>query len=121
MNLQYEEGYPEKQYYAIGEVATMLNTTVSKVRFWENEFEVLRPKKNKKGDRFFTKQDIEYLKLIYYLLKEKGYTIEGARKQLQQNPEKQFEKMKLLKSLKDIREFLSSLKDQLDNNATEPA
>ncbi|HYV95590.1 MAG TPA: MerR family transcriptional regulator [Chitinophagales bacterium] len=117
MKLQYEESFPEKQYYAIGEVAKMLNTTVSKIRFWEIEFDVLRPKKNKKGDRFFTKQDIEYLRLIYHLLKEKGYTIEGARKQLQQNPEKQFEKMKLIKSLKEIREFLSSLKNQLDKNS----
>jgi hypothetical protein len=70
MKLNYEEAYPEKQYYAIGEVATMLNTTVSKIRFWEIEFDVVRPKKNKKGDRFFTKQDIEYLRLIYHLLKE---------------------------------------------------
>ena len=119
MKLQYQESFPEKQYYAIGEVAAMLKTSVSKVRFWEIEFDVLRPKKNKRGDRFFTRQDIEYLKVIYHLLKEKGYTIEGARKQLQQNPEKQFEKMKLLKSLKDIREFLSSLKDQLDKTSSD--
>ena len=65
----------EKHYYAIGEVAKMFNMTVSNIRFWENEFEVLKPKKNKKGDRFFTRQDLEYLKLIHHLLKEKGYTL----------------------------------------------
>ena len=108
----------EKHYYAIGEVAKMFNMTVSNIRFWENEFDVLKPKKNKKGDRFFTRQDIEYLKLIHHLLKEKGYTIEGAKKTLLQNPKKQLDKMELIQSLKGIREFLSSLKSNLEKDWT---
>ena len=106
----------EKYYYAIGEVAKMFNITVSNVRFWENEFEVLRPKKNKKGDRFFTRKDIENLRLIYHLLKEKGYTIEGAKKKLQQKPDEQFDKLQIIDSLREIREFLLSLKNSLDKN-----
>jgi DNA-binding transcriptional MerR regulator len=114
MESQNEELTSEKHYYGIGEVARMFNMTVSNIRFWENEFEVLKPKKNKKGDRFFTRQDLEYLKLIHHLLKEKGYTIEGAKKTLLQNPKKQLDKMEIIQSLKEIREFLSSLKSNLD-------
>ncbi len=77
-----EEIESEKHYYSIGEVAKMFNLSISNIRFWEQEFEILKPKKNKKGDRFFTKQDVSNLKVIYHLLKEKGYTIEGARKKL---------------------------------------
>ena len=75
----------QKNYYTIGEVAKMFKLSVSNIRFWEKEFDVLRPKKNRKGDRFFTPQDIEHLKIIYHLVKEKGYTIEGARKKDQAN------------------------------------
>ena len=109
-----EEVDTEKYYYAIGEVAKMFNITVSNVRFWESEFDVLRPKKNKKGDRFFTRKDIENLRLIYHLLKEKGYTIEGAKKKLQQKPDEQFDKVQIIDSLREIREFLLSLKNSLD-------
>lgn len=116
MEAQGKELTTEKHYFAIGEVAKMFNMTVSNIRFWENEFEVLKPKKNRKGDRFFTRQDLEYLKLIHHLLKEKGYTIEGAKKTLLQNPKKQLDKMELIRSLKEIREFLSSLKNNLDKS-----
>jgi DNA-binding transcriptional MerR regulator len=85
------EGYnSEKQYYSIGEVAKMFNLSISNIRFWEQEFDILKPKKNKKGDRFFTKQDIENLKVIHHLLKEKGYTIEGARKKLSKKSPRSF-------------------------------
>lgn len=75
-----EDSSSDKYYFSIGEVAKMFNLSISNIRFWEQEFEILRPKKNRKGDRFFTRQDIENLKIIHHLLKEKGYTIEGARK-----------------------------------------
>lgn len=109
-----DEVDPEKYYYSIGEVAKQFNLSISNIRFWEQEFEILRPKKNRKGDRFFTKQDIENLKIIYHLLKEKGYTIDGARKKLMQNPDQVTERVAMIESLKKIRSFLVSLKDNLD-------
>lgn len=115
-----EDYSPEKQYYSIGEVAKMFNLSISNVRFWEQEFEILRPKKNRKGDRFFTKEDIENLKIIYHLLKEKGYTIEGARKKLLQNPREVSDRLVMIESLKKIRHFLSSLKRNLESRDTTP-
>lgn len=109
-----DEVEPDKYYYSIGEVARQFNLSISNIRFWEQEFEILRPKKNRKGDRFFTKQDIENLKIIYHLLKEKGYTIEGARKKLMQNPDQLTERVAMIESLKKIRSFLVSLEDNLD-------
>src|SRR5215471_638640 len=114
MPVKSDDHYPEKQYYSIGEVAKQFNLSVSNLRFWEKEFEILRPKKNAKGDRFFTKKDMEYLKVIYHLLKEKGYTIEGARKMLMQNPNGISDKIAMIDSLKKIRSFLVSLKENLD-------
>jgi DNA-binding transcriptional MerR regulator len=109
-----EEIESEKHYYSIGEVAKMFNLSISNIRFWEQEFEILKPKKNKKGDRFFTKQDVSNLKVIYHLLKEKGYTIEGARKKLLQQPDHVSDRIKMIDSLKKIKVFLQSLKDNLD-------
>ncbi len=105
----------EKQYYAIGEVAKMLGIAVSHVRHWESEFDILKPKKTRKGDRFFTRTDIENLKLIHHLVKEKGYTLDGAKKKLKQNSHEILERYKLVESLKEIRIFLHSLKNFLDN------
>jgi len=114
------EGYnSEKQYYSIGEVAKMFNLSISNIRFWEQEFDILKPKKNKKGDRFFTKQDIENLKVIHHLLKEKGYTIEGARKKLSNNPHEVSDRITMIDSLKKIRAFLVSLKESLDKKGGE--
>lgn len=109
-----EEDAIEKHYYSISEVAKMFNLSISNIRFWEQEFEILRPKKNRKGDRFFTKQDIENLKIIYHLLKEKGYTIEGARKKLLKGSDEVSDRLMMIESLKKIRSFLVSLKDNLD-------
>jgi DNA-binding transcriptional MerR regulator len=109
-----EDEASEKYYYSIGEVAKIFNLSISNIRFWEQEFEILRPKKNRKGDRFFTKQDIENLKIIYHLLKEKGYTIEGARKKLLQNTDQVSDRVAMIESLKKIRGFLVSLKNNLD-------
>ena len=114
-----DEVESEKYYHSIGEVAKQFNLSISNIRFWEQEFEILRPKKNRKGDRFFTKQDVENLKIIYHLLKEKGYTIEGARKKLMQNPDQVTERVAMIESLKKIRSFLVSLKDNLDKKTNE--
>jgi DNA-binding transcriptional MerR regulator len=104
----------EKIYYSIGEVAAMFNLTVSNIRFWETEFDILMPKKNAKGDRFFTKKDMENLKLIHYLLKEKGYTIEGAKKKLRDGGDAVKSKVEAIKSLEKIKSFLQAMKDELD-------
>ena len=76
---------PDKLYYGIGEVANAFNVNTSLIRFWEKEFDVLKPKKNAKGNRKFTPEDIKNLKLIYHLVKERGYTLEGAKKHLKTN------------------------------------
>ncbi len=110
----------EKLYYSIGEVATMFNLTVSNIRFWETEFDVLMPKKNAKGDRFFTKKDIENLKLIHYLLKERGYTIEGARKKLREGGDEVRNRLEAVKSLEKIKSFLQTMKDELDKKEEPP-
>ena len=76
---------PDKRYYKIGEVAKAFGVNTSLIRFWENEFDVLKPKKNKKGNRLFTPEDIQNLKMIYFLVKEKGFTLEGAKNKLKEN------------------------------------
>ena len=82
--MAYKEHEIEKLYYSIGEVAQMFGVSNSLIRFWETEFTILKPRKNAKGNRLFTKKDIENLKIIYHLVKEKGFTLEGARKRLKE-------------------------------------
>ena len=77
-----------KLYYSIGEVAKMFDVNTSLIRFWENEFDILKPKKNKKGNRLFTQKDVDNLKIIYHLVKERGFTLDGAKKKLRENIEK---------------------------------
>jgi len=104
---------PDKRYYKIGEVAKAFDVNTSLIRFWENEFEVLKPKKNKKGNRLFTPEDLENLKMIYFLVKEKGFTLEGAKKKLKENPEEVFSKHKIIMRLEDIKNELIEIKNQL--------
>ncbi len=104
----------EKIYYTIGEVATMFNLTVSNIRFWEAEFDILMPKKNARGDRFFTKKDIENLRLIHYLLKERGYTINGAKKKLKESRDDVRDRIDMVKSLEKIKSFLIEMKSELN-------
>jgi DNA-binding transcriptional MerR regulator len=103
----------EKLYYAIGEVAEMLGENASLIRYWENQFDILKPKKNAKGDRLFTKGDIEVLKVIHHLVKDKGYTLEGAKIQLKTKFEDEKKKFLLIEKLQKIRGFLVELKEQL--------
>ncbi|TVR82060.1 MAG: MerR family transcriptional regulator [Chitinophagaceae bacterium] len=111
--MPYKEKKIEKLYFTIGEVAEMFNVSTSLVRYWEKEFDILKPKKNTKGTRYFTRKDIENLKLIYEMLKVKGYTLEGAKKQLRKNPKKVIDSFELKESLENIRDFLKELRGNL--------
>ena len=103
----------KKLYYSIGEVSKIFNVSASLIRFWETEFEILKPRKNKKGNRLFSKKDIENLKLIYHLVKEKRYTIEGARAKLKGNRDLNMDKLKVVRSLEMIKGFLIDIKKEL--------
>lgn len=103
----------DKQYYSISEVAAMFRVNTSLVRYWENEFDILQPKKNRKGDRLFRQEDIQNLKLIYHLLRERKYTIEGAKQKLREDKRVASRNFEMIKSLQKVRQFLTELKDQL--------
>lgn len=103
----------DKQYYSISEVANMFRVNTSLIRYWENEFDILQPKKNRKGDRLFRQEDIQHLKLIYHLLRERKYTIEGAKQKLREDKRIASRNFEMVKSLEKVRTFLTELKDQL--------
>lgn len=103
----------EKVYYTIGEVAELFEVNTSLIRFWEKEFDILKPQKNKKGNRLFTKQDLDNLRIIYHLVKERGYTLQGAREKMHQNREDVVDKVAMIDALTRVRGFLQELKDQL--------
>jgi DNA-binding transcriptional MerR regulator len=105
--MPYIEKKVEKLYYSIGEVAKMFNVNTSLIRFWEKEFDVIKPKKNKKGNRFFTKKDIDNFHLIYHLVKERGMTLNGAKKKLKENKEETTENFEIIKSLTDIKKIIA--------------
>lgn len=111
--MPYKEKKVEKLYYSIGEVAEMFNVNTSLIRFWEKNFDIIKPHKNKKGNRFFTKEDIDNLKLIHYLVKEKRLTLEGARKKLAENKEDTKHNFEVIDSLKRIREMLIEIREEL--------
>ena len=102
----------QKQYYSIGDVAAMFKENTSLIRYWENEFSILKPKKNKKGDRFFRPEDVKNLKMIYHLLRERKYTIDGAKEFLKNN-KAAGEKHEMIESLQKIKLFLLELKNNL--------
>ena len=91
----------------------MFNVNISAVRFWEKEFDILKPKKNKKGNRLFTPKDIKNIQIIYHLLKERGFTVEGAKKKLKENKSDTINNIEIINHLKDVRGFLVSLRDEL--------
>jgi len=111
--MPYKEKEIEKVYFTIGEVAEEFNVATSLIRFWETEFDILNPKKNKKGNRQFTKTDIKRLRLIYHLVKERGFTLQGAKEMLKNNPEELQGKMEMIESLKNVKSFLIQLKEEL--------
>lgn len=104
----------EKSYYSIGEVAELLGVSQSLIRFWETEFEQLQPKKNRKGNRMYTPANIEQLRTIYHLVKERGYTLKGAREMLKSKAPVIDKQLAVRESLLKIRSFLTELKSDLD-------
>ncbi len=111
--MPYKEKVIEKKYFSIGEVAEMLNVATSLIRFWETEFDIIKPKKNRKGNRQFTKEDIDNVKLIFHLVKEKGYTLQGAKDLLRSGNETVKEKVDVIDSLKRIKKFLLEIRSKL--------
>lgn len=112
--MPYKEREIEKLYYSIGEVAEMFGVSKSLIRFWETEFDSLKPRKNSKGNRLFTQKDIDNLKIIYHLVKEKGFTLDGARKKLKETqPEKLESNVDVSEKLKSLRAFLVELNKQI--------
>ncbi|WP_103327996.1 MerR family transcriptional regulator [Bacteroidetes bacterium endosymbiont of Geopemphigus sp.] len=106
--------FPDKLYYSIGEIASAFNVNTSLIRFWEKEFDILTPRKNKKGNRCFSKKDIENFKLIYHLVKERGYTLEGARHIIDTN-QKLIKEVSVIHRLEAVRAELVRLKDQFED------
>ncbi len=111
--MPYKEKKVEKLYYSIGEVAEMFDVNTSLIRFWEKNFDIIKPHKNKKGNRFFTKEDIENLKLIHFLVKEQRLTLEGARKKLSENRQDTVHNYEVVDSLKKIKEMLLEIREEL--------
>ncbi|PQA97438.1 DNA-binding transcriptional regulator, MerR family [Chryseobacterium piscicola] len=109
---------PDKLYYSIGEVAKAFNVNTSLIRYWEQEFPIIKPKKNKKGNRYFTPEDIKNLQIIYHLVKEKGYTLDGAKIALTTNS-KISETVTLIDRLEFVKAELLKLKDSLTLNEKE--
>ncbi len=104
---------PEKRYYKIGEVAKAFDVNVSLIRFWEKEFEIIKPKKNAKGNRLFTKEDISNFKLIYNLVKERGFTLDGAKQKLKKNPDSTINTHEIISRLESVKAELIKIKNQL--------
>ncbi|PLX18551.1 MAG: MerR family transcriptional regulator [Marinilabiliales bacterium] len=111
--MPYKEKRVEKLYYSIGEVAEMFAVNPSLIRYWEKEFDIIKPKKNKKGNRFFTIDDIEHFHIIYYLVKELGLTLKGAKKKLKENKEGTMNNFEAVKSLKEIKSLLLEIREDL--------
>ena len=104
---------PEKRYYAIGEVAKAFGVNTSLIRFWEKEFDVLKPKKNAKGNRKFTTEDIKNLKFIYHLVKERGFTLDGAKTHLKEEKKQALSNFEIINKLEDIKNQLIKIKEHL--------
>lgn len=104
---------PEKRYYSIGELSKAFNVNASLIRFWDKEFDILKPKKNAKGNRMFTPEDVKNLQLIYHLVKERGFTLEGAKIHLKEKQKKTMDKFEIIRKLEAIKTTLINLKNEL--------
>ncbi len=104
---------PEKRYYKIGEVAKAFSVNTSLIRFWEKEFDIIKPKKNAKGNRLFTSDDISNFKLIFNLVKERGFTLEGAKQKLKKNPKSVIKNNEIISNLEVVKTMLQKIKNQL--------
>jgi DNA-binding transcriptional MerR regulator len=113
--MPYKKPKIEKIFYSIGEVADIIGENQSLIRYWENHFEALKPHKNKKGTRLFTKEDIETIKLIHHLVKERGMTIKGAQQKLIDNREETFNNFEIVRRLQDVRQQLLEIRDEMQD------
>jgi DNA-binding transcriptional MerR regulator len=111
----YKQPKIEKVLFSIGEVAQMIGAETSAVRYWENQFEVLKPLKNKKGNRLFTKEDIELVKLINYLVRERGLTIKGAKQKLKENREETIQNFEIVNRLQEIKQELVEIRNKMED------
>ena len=112
--MPYKKPKIEKIFFNVGEVAEMIGENASLIRYWENQFDALKPHKNKKGTRLFTKDDIETVKLIHYLVKVRGLTLKGAKQKLKENREETVNNFEIVKRLQNIKEELIDIRDALD-------
>ena len=104
---------PDKRYYSIGEIAKAFDVNASLIRFWDKEFDILKPKKNAKGNRMFTPEDVKNLKLIFHLVKERGFTLEGAKTHLKEGQKKTLDKFEIISKLEGIKAQLTNIKNHL--------
>ena len=104
---------PDKRYYSIGELAKAFDVNASLIRFWDKEFDILKPKKNAKGNRMFTPEDVKNLQLIFHLVKERGFTLEGAKTHLKEGQKKTLDKFEIISKLEGIKMQLTNIKNQL--------
>ncbi len=109
--MPYKKPTIEKVIFSIGEVADMIGENTSLIRYWENQFEMLKPQKNKKGNRLFSKKDIETVKLIHHLVKERGLTIRGAKQKLKENREETVQNFEIVNRLQEIKKELIGIRD----------
>lgn len=112
--MPYREKKAGKLFYQIGEVAEMFSEPVSTIRFWEKEFDILKPKKNNKGNRLFMEEDIKNLRIIYHLLRERGMTLEGAKKYLKNSREEVDYRLEIADTLRNIREMLLEIRGEIN-------
>lgn len=117
--MPYKEKDIEKKYYSIGEVADRFKVATSLIRYWEGEFDIIKPKKDKKGNRRFTIDDIEKIQLIFHLVKEKGYTLTGAQEIIKRDMHKVQDKAAMIQRLHEIRSFLTEIKNNLNEQQAE--
>lgn len=111
--MTFKELKSEKLYYSIGEVGEKLGLAPSTLRFWEKEFTTIKPHKNKKGDRFFTLEDIDHLALINHLVKEKGMTLKGAKTKLKENRKEAEDNFAIVNKLQEVKNYLLQIKEEL--------
>ncbi|MBP6072980.1 MAG: MerR family transcriptional regulator [Flavobacterium sp.] len=103
----------DKLYFSIGEIAEAFQVNASLIRFWDKEFDILKPKKNAKGNRMFTQEDVKNLQLIYHLVKERGFTLEGAKTHLKEGQKKTLDKFDIINKLETIKAQLLNIKKEL--------
>jgi DNA-binding transcriptional MerR regulator len=111
--MPYKEREITKRYYTMGEVTELFQVNASQIRFYEKEFDILQPKKNRKGNRLFTPEDVDNLKIIFSLVKEKGYTLQGAKDYLKSNRQEAQENQRITESLQKLKAFLLEVRDSL--------